>query len=414
MKIILAAKSVYPFHPFGGIQKYAYYFAKYLVQAGIDVEIVAPLDKGLPRTEYFEGIQYTLIGPRISSYLELPVGWLGVHWFGRRLARYLKDKQFDILHSFDMTGLYYLNVPGRKPVIAHIFSDNYLCNPITVTKYLSLFGYKPRDIKKTKVALSPFAGFKVIAQYPAQYFFKTKPMHRYLAGCERVLLEDEYFREEVVRLFRLDPGKVQVLPVGVDIGYMRQRTGACALTRAHLGFCAKDLVLLTVNRLAADKGVDQIIAALGLIRKRIPAKLVIIGKGYQEAQLLSLAAANALTEHVRLFKDVREEDLAGYYKVSDLYICAFSYPGSSASVLEAMAVGLPVVTTAQPWLVPAGRNGAFIPDNQPSTIARSVLTLAAQDLKAKGSACADIIKDYDWPQIARCARELYQKILSNS
>ena len=415
MKIILAAKSVYPFHPFGGVQKYVYYFAKHLLQAGVDVEIVAPLDDGKPRTEYFEGIRYTLIGPRISSYLELPVGWLGVHWFARDLARYLKDKPFDILHSFDMTGLYYLNVPGRQPVIAHIFSDNYLCNPITVTGYLSLFGYKPHDIKKTKIALSPFAGLKAIARYPAQYFFKTKPMHRYLTGCERVFLEDEYFCEEVVRLFRLDTAKVRVIPVGVDVGYARKQMEAAALTRAQFGFSEDDLVLLTVNRLAADKGIDKIILALKTIRLSLPAvKLVIVGKGYQEQELLSLINAGGLKEHVRLFKDVREEDIYAYYKISDLYICAFSFPGSSISTLEAMAAGLPVVTTAQPWLVPAGRNGVFTPDNHPSAIAQAVMSLAAGDLKAKAAVSLDLAKNYDWPQIARRAQGLYQKILSNS
>jgi len=410
MKIILAAKSVYPFHPFGGVQKYVYYFAKHLLKAGVDVEIIAPLDDGKPRTEYFEGIKYTLIGPRISSYLELPVGWLGVHWFSRQLAHYLKDKQFDILHSFDMTGLYYLSVPGRSPLCAHIFSDNYLCNPIPLIKYLSLFGYRPDDIKKTKIALSPFADAREVAQYPAQYFLKTKPMLRYLAGCERVFVEEESFRQEITGLFRLDPAKVSVLGAGVDVEYVRKQLDVSALTKTQLGFSEEDVILLTVNRLAADKGIDKIILALKFIHQSNPAvKLVIVGKGYQERELLRLIETNSLGGHVRLVKDVREEELYGYYGIADLYICAFSYPGSSVSVLEAMAAGLPVVTTAQPWLVPAGRNGAFIPDNQPSTIARSVLAVIAQDLKAKGAASEGLVKDHDWPQIARRAQELYRQ-----
>jgi len=408
MKIVLAAKSVYPFHPYGGVQKYVYYFAKHLLQAGLEVEIVAPLDGGKPRTEYFEGIPYTLIGPCISSYLELPVGWLGVHWFARNLARYLKDKQFDILHSFDMAGLYYLDVTGRKPVIAHIFSDNYLCNPIAVTKYLELFGYKPDDIKKAKIALSPFADPKTIARYPAQYFFKTRPMRRYLAGCEQVFVEAEHFQEEVIGLFRLDPAKVRAVPVGVDVGYVRQRMDASAMTKAQLGFTPADLVLLTVNRLAADKGIDNMILALGMVRKSLPmAKLLIVGKGYQEQELVSLAAARGLTEHVRMVKDVREEDLYGYYKISDLYICAFSFPGSSISTLEAMACGLPVVTTAQPWLVTGARNGIFIPNNEPETITAAVLGLARGDLKVKGGVSVEVAKDYDWPAIVQKAKPAY-------
>jgi len=414
MKVILSAKSVYPFHPVGGVQKYVYYFAKHLIQAGVDVEIVAPLDAGGPRTEYFEGIKYTLIYPSIFSYLELPSGWLGVHWFARRLAHYLKDKQFDILHSFDLTGLYYLGVKGRKPVLAHIFSDNYLCSPITVTKYLSLFGYKPHDIKNAKVALSPFAGFKDIVRYPAQYFVKARPMYKYLTGCEKVFLEDESFREEIVRLFRLDPAKVEIIPVGVDVAYARSRVQASTLTRGQLGLAPDDLVLLTVNRLAADKGIDKMILALKEIHWGMPStKLVIVGKGYQEQELLSLIASNGLQQHVRLVKDVKEEDLYGYYKISDLYICAFTFPGSSISTLEAMAAGLPVVTTAQPWLVAAGTNGMLIPNNDPDTIAQAVIDLATGDLKSKGAVSARIVENYDWPRIARSAIAHYQEILSS-
>ena len=117
MKIILAAKSVYPFHPVGGVQKYVYYFAKNLAQQGVEVEIVAPLDKGQPRSERFDGLTYTLLRPCISWYLEYPIGWLGVHLFSYSLAAYLRRQTFDLAHCFDMTGLQYLRQPSRKPVI---------------------------------------------------------------------------------------------------------------------------------------------------------------------------------------------------------------------------------------------------------------------------------------------------------
>ena len=81
MKVILSAKSVFPFHPVGGVQKYVYYFAKALAGRGIDLEIVAPLDKGGLRTETYEGLKYTFIRPAIQQYLEYPIGWLCVHLF---------------------------------------------------------------------------------------------------------------------------------------------------------------------------------------------------------------------------------------------------------------------------------------------------------------------------------------------
>src|SRR3989338_1724095 len=104
MKIVLAAKSVYPFHPVGGVQKYVYNLAKHLSKEGVSVEVVALLDGGKPRTESFEGVRYTFLWPSIFWYLEYPIGWLGVHIFSLKLTNYLKSIDFDILHSFDMAG----------------------------------------------------------------------------------------------------------------------------------------------------------------------------------------------------------------------------------------------------------------------------------------------------------------------
>ncbi len=413
MNICLAAKSVYPFHPFGGVQKYVYYFARHLAKAGVNVHVVAPLDSGKPRTENVDGIRFSLIPPQITSFLELPIGWLGVHAFSRQLVQFLKTQEFDLLHAFDMTGLYYARLPQRKPVIAHIFSDNYLCNPIGINHYLSLFGVAPSDIKKPKIALSPWADGKTIACYPAQYFGKVKPMRECLSRSNFTAFEEDYFLKEVCDLYRLPQQKAGIIPVGVDTAYVRRCMDASLLKRSDLGLKEEDFIVLTVNRLAADKGIDQMIRALPAILEKIPnAKLLIVGQGYQEKELMDLVAAKGLGAHVRHAKGVAEKDLYGYYKISDAYICAFSFPGSSVSTLEAMAAGLPIITTAQPWLVRGESNGRFIGNNEPQTIAQAVIDVAIKDVKAQGAVSLGIVKDYDWALIARRAKEYYEQILS--
>src|SRR3989338_1994985 len=215
MKIILAAKSVYPFHPFGGVQKYVYYFAKHLARQGIDLEIVAPTDDGKPRTEEYDGLRYRLLSPSIYKYLEYPIGWLGVHLFSRSLAIYLRGTQFDLLHSFDLTGYQYLKTRNRKPVIAHIFTDNYLCNPIPLG---NIFNVRDFDkIKKKKVRISPFGSRSVKLQYLAQYLLKIKPLHATLTSCDAIFFEDDIFLKEVGELYRVGSRKSYVVPVGIDL-----------------------------------------------------------------------------------------------------------------------------------------------------------------------------------------------------
>jgi len=414
MKVILAAKCVYPFHPFGGIQKYVYYYANALARKGIDVEIVAPLDRKGPRTEKFEGLKYTFIRPAIQRYLEYPIGWLGVHLFSYSLARYLKTKEFDLLHAFDLVGYQYLKRHSRKPVIAHIFTDNYLSNPIAFKNVLNLTASRFEKIKEEKVKISPFSSGALKRKYLAQYLFKIKPMYSCLRSCDRVFLEADIFRDEVNELYRLEKTKSDIVPVGVDIPMIHNRLESLSISRRELELKPEDIVLITVNRLAADKGIDKIILALeGLVKKLPNIKLIIIGCGYQEKELIEMIEQKGLRGHVRHFKNVPEEELYQYYKVADIYISAFSFLGSSISTLEAMACSLPIITTAQPWLVKNNSNGVVINSNSPDTIRDAVFNMINEDRLAEmGKTSKDIVRDFNWDHIVKKAIGKYEEILN--
>ena len=383
MKIILAAKSVYPFHPVGGVQKYVYYFAKHLAMEGADVEIVAPCDSGAPRQEIFEGIRYTLLKPAIYHYLEYPIGWLGVHLFSRSLARYLQNKDFDILHSFDMTAYQYAQRTNRRPVITQIFTDNYLCNPISSLnpfKFLHFTGTQFTDIKDQKIAISRSSSLWIKTKYFLQYWFKIRPMHTLLSLSDRVLIEAEIFKKDIVSLFELEEAKCSVLPVGVDLAAIQTACREASLTREKFGLKPDDCVLIAVNRLAADKGVDKIILAMTQIVPWNPqVKLIIVGAGYQEEEIGQLIERHGLSQHVIHMKKIDEKKLYSFYQISDIFICAFSYPGSSLSTVEAMACGLPIITTAQPWLVPEGKNGIVLANNTSELIAPAVVRLIEEN-----------------------------------
>ncbi len=411
MKVILAAKSVYPFHPFGGVQKYVYYFAKHLARQGVDVEIVAPADSGKPRVEEYDGLTYRLLSPSIYKYLEYPIGWLGVHLFSRSLAKYLRKAQFDLLHSFDLTGYQYLKTKNRKPVVAHIFTDNYLCNPIPLRNIFNVRNFD--KIKEKKIKISPFDSGVVKLQYLAQYLFKVKPLYATLTSSDAIFFEDDIFLKDISELYRVGLQKSYVVPVGIDLSYVQQALADHAMSRADIGLSAEDVVLITVNRLAADKGVDKIIAALEMIVRQIPqVKLIVIGSGYQEKELLAMIAQKGLAEYIRHFKDVPERELYQYYKLSDIYLCAFSYPGSSVSTLEAMACSLPIVTTAQPWLVQGGGNGVVLRDNDPCFIGDAVLRLLQKgQLKTQGAVSKIIVQEFDWGNIVQRAVKIYEEIL---
>ena len=414
MKVILAAKSVYPFHPVGGVQKYVYYFAKHLKAKGVDLEIVAPLDKGKPRVEDYEGLKYVFLKPSIYKYLEYPIGWFGVHRFSSSLAKYLKDKDFDVLHGFDMTAYQYSKTKNHKPIIAHIFTDNYLTNPISSAsaKELTNLTTASHDrIKQEKVLLSPSSPKEEKVRYWLQYLFKAKPIYKTLLNSSRVFYEAEEMKKVVSNAYDINSEKGDVVPVGVDVAYVDKLCNESAVSREDFGINKEDIVLITVNRLAADKGIDKIILSLEQIAKeKKNIKLVIVGSGYQEEELYKLIEEKNLGEYIKHFKNVPEKELYQYYKLSDIYISAFSYPGSSVSTLEAMAAGLPVITTAQPWLV-TDKNGILLENNQSETIAGAVLNMINKGcLKQMGESSKELVQLFDWEKIAEKAVSVYEKI----
>ena len=157
----------------------------------------------------------------------------------------------------------------------------------------------------------------------------------------------------------------------------------------------------------------EIILALDALRKSVPQiKLIIVGGGYQEKELYEMIEQKGLKDRVRHFKNVPEEDLYKYYKVADIYISAFSFLGSSISTLEAMACSLPVITTAQPWLVRERRNGIVLRDNSSESIKDAVIELIGQKkLREQGEVSREIVQDFDWGRIAENAVGQYEQIL---
>ena len=78
-----------------------------------------------------------------------------------------------------------------------------------------------------------------------------------------------------------------------------------------------------------------------------------------------------------------------------------------------MACSLPVITTAQPWLVREGRNGIVLNSNDPKSIAGAVLELIKNNnLKDRGKISRDVVKDFNWDLIAEKALEQYKELVS--
>lgn len=113
-------------------------------------------------------------------------------------------------------------------------------------------------------------------------------------------------------------------------------------SRARYGFAENEVLLVTVGRLVARKGLDQLIAMMATFKEQ-PIRLLVIGSGPQEERLKELAQQRQVADRVHFMGYVEEDEKFRLLQISDLYVSTSQHEGFGLVFLEAMACGLPVV-----------------------------------------------------------------------
>ena len=109
-------------------------------------------------------------------------------------------------------------------------------------------------------------------------------------------------------------------------------------------------VLLSLSRIAFEKKIDEVIAALPAILAVVPnTVLVIVGDGPARETLQNQAKSLGIWEHVIFTGEVPNEHVAAYYHMADLFLSASESESQGLTYIEAMASGLKSVAAASPY-----------------------------------------------------------------
>lgn len=174
-------------------------------------------------------------------------------------------------------------------------------------------------------------------------------------------------------------------------------------------------IFLSNRNFEAHYNVSDILRAFQIIQKRFTeASLFVAGFGTEEAKLKKLAEDLKL-KRVEFVGKVSNEEMAGLYEKTDIYLNSSLVDNMPLSFIEAFSSGVPIVSYATggiPYLVASGETGLLVePKDFESLAQKAIFLLENQEFTKKivAKAHAEVVK-YSWENVREDWLELYTKL----
>jgi glycosyltransferase involved in cell wall biosynthesis len=171
--------------------------------------------------------------------------------------------------------------------------------------------------------------------------WKRISARRRLAAMDRLVAVSSGLAADLQRELLLPAQKIVVISNGIDLA-AAQRRAAEPLTHPWLE-PGQPPIVLGVGRLVPQKNFDGLIRAFAVARKARPMRLILIGEGPERPHLERLARERGMEADIELAGFI--ENPLPYYARSALFVLPSRWEGMSNALLEAMAVGCPVLAT---------------------------------------------------------------------
>ena len=415
LRVAVLARSVYPLHQYGGLERHVFDLVRHLLASDVNVALIAPprssqrpVDRDAdtlfenPRLSYrsvpyttfpFANRRGTTILDRSTAY---PVFGLRA---GRLAARLVTAGEIDSVHGLGASALGYASADcegARAPLV-----------------------FNPQGLEEFGATDPSRAPLKRLAYWPLRM-----AVRRTAAASDCVIATDRSLVGAVVSHLAVRPEAVRVIPNAISLQDCDRPAAAprARLLREGIGLAPDDVLLVSVGRLEANKGFGVLVRALSALRaaNRLPQRWrwVLVGDGPMRDTLARDVASSGLGDCVVLSGRAGFEDLHGWYEAATVFIHPTLYEGSSLVTLEAMAHRRAVIASRAgglPDKVLPEVNGWLVPPGDPHPLAAAI-TDALSDrrrLSSMGAASRTIVeKEFSWDAAVTRLIGVYEEMLA--
>jgi len=382
MKIIQVTQRFFP--AIGGVETYVYNIAKKLVEKGHEVTVyTSDLLKDNPQIRLLYSEKDKVDGIRIrrfKAFRLLPE--IEASTLMPSMITSLLKEEADIIHAH---GYYYF--PAYLAALARHITGI----PLVLTTHSGPESRMPSLRKLYNQTVGKFC-----LKTTDQIISLTRRGAEYLTSIGA--------RSE----------KISVIPNGVDTNLFSRRTDGYSF-REKYGIIGN--VILFVGRLSKVKGLNYLIDAMPEILNEVPdAILLIIGPDFGLKTELRRRAKQLYIEKKVLFTGTLSgAELVDSYAASDVFVLPSIAESFGIVLLEAMAMGKPVIATdigAARDLIQNGVNGFIIKPRRPDQIAKAVISLIKnRNLATKmGDINRKIASEYSWDNITQAISQVYREL----
>lgn len=249
-----------------------------------------------------------------------------------------------------------------------------------------------------------------IFEFPRKSLLHRLLVFNNLKKADAIFSTSEIMREEILHYVTKE---VAVTPFGVDVNEFSAQP-------ANSVFTGNPKVIGTIKSLESNYGIDTLIRAFALLKKRYAndVKLLICGDGTKEQELKQLANETGYGNDILFTGRINQQEVPRYHNMIDIFVNISLQESFGVAVVEAMACEKPVVVTSVGGLkevVEENVSGVFVPVANVEKTADAILGLLNNPEKAKRMGQEGrnrVLQKYDWKKNLDDIEKQYAKILS--
>lgn len=331
MKIIQVCQRYYP--DIGGIETHVKEISEILAKRGFDIEVVCTDPSGkLPKKEILNGV-------KVTRFWAFAPG--EAYYFSPMIYFYLRNQEYDVIHAHN-----YHSFPALFAALAR--KNKFIFTPHS-------FGFSKSLIRK------------ILHKF-------YRPLGDYIFRSAYRIISTAKFEEKwLIETFKIPETKIIYIPLPININNKHHKEEAGSIKKiAYFG------------RLSKEKNIKVLISSFEIIKKtQQDVGLFIAGDGPTRKNLEDLGKN---VGNVNFLGRLSETDLKKFLDSIDIFVLPSIFEVSPRSVLEAMSIGIPVVTTPVgelPQVFRDGKDCLFAKIDDPQDMAEKILWFMNNEKEAK-------------------------------